>query len=133
MYGTKTRCFILLNKTEISASDLPPSRTDTVVSSSTRDIQIFELSDDALKTKRHSSVHDSSENGGKGNGNNDDGLEDNETRLADDSMTVTGSTDIRNSTKRTVDAAGLNEGDECQHRSKKVQCTALIATLNPRQ
>jgi len=111
--GLQSRDPILREKTNNSVSDPPAAPADTSLSS------IFdkqtESSDGALKDIE-------SDYSGKGKEKADKGYRntrDEDKRRRDN--TATDVAGIRDSSKRTADRAGLNEGSE-SHRSEKAQC-----------
>lgn len=91
-----------------------------ILLSSMHDIQICELSDDALKdiTSYHS-FDKIEEKGGKRDGHKEEEQE-NEAKCAKELMTITSVIDIGDSFKRTTNNVGLNEDNKRTHRSKKI-------------
>jgi len=118
------RCFILYEKTEDSISD-PPPLPDTPLS----------LTHDTQTCFKNTEPHHSG--GGKQQG--DKGASCSTDNIIPHSLrspvamwslthftdaepeTTTGATDIRDSSKRTADSAGLNEGGEGVHRLEKAR------------
>ncbi len=84
-------------------------------------METCESSDGALEDiPPHHSPGKGNEKGCKRDGHKGNECVD-EAGCADGLMTATGAIGIRDSSKRTADSAGLNEGGESAHRSEKVR------------
>jgi len=123
--AVKLRCPILGQMTDDSISNPPLT---PAFFSPMCDIQICGSSDDAHKgTESHYAAGERTKNGHKG-----EEWEDKEARCPDGFVTATGAIGLRDSSKRTADNAGLNEGGESGHRSEKVRCAGEFAGLHRR-
>jgi len=92
------------------------------------DIQTCGSSDDAHKgTEPHHTAGGRKKKGHKG-----EEWEDEEARCPNGFVTARGATGLRDSSKRTADNAGLNEGGESAHRSEKVRCAGECVGLHRR-
>ncbi len=105
-------------------SPLPPNNRFSPI----YDIQTCESSDDAHKdTEPHHTI-----DGGEKKGHKGEEWEDEEARCLDEFVTTRGATGLQDSSKRTTNNAGLNEGGESAHRSKKIRCANECVGLHRR-
>lgn len=93
------------------------------------DVQTCGSSDGADKgTEPHHTA-----GGGEKKGHKGEVWEDEEARCPDGFVTARGAIGLRNSSKRTADTAGLNEGGESAHTSEKVRCAGECVGLHRRR
>jgi hypothetical protein len=108
----------------ISDPPLPPDNRFSPI----YDIQTCGSSDGGHKsTEPHHTT-----GGGKKKGHKGEEWEGEEAGYPDGFVTARGTTGLRDSSKRTADNAGLNEGGESAHRSEKVRCAGECVHLHRR-
>ncbi len=105
----------------------PPLPPD-IFFSPTNDIQICGVSDRAHKGNKPRYAASK----GKEKGYRGEEWEDKATRCSAKYATTAGAVGLRDSSKRTADDAGLNDGDESAHRREKVQCASGCVNLHCR-